>query len=126
MNFNVAIFASVRFWALLLLATLPATARADATPDSPTGSETLSQLLEACAAPASSPQAQYCSGYVMGVADAMSDRSLTGNAVCAPRGVMQVQLVEAVRNWSALHPDALEAPAADAVAHAFADWFPCR
>jgi len=102
------------------------TAVADVMPPVPESYETAGDLAGLCAMSPNSQQAQFCLGYIVGIADSMPATSLEGRGRCGPRGFVSAQLVDVVRDWLAQHDALRDRPAAAVVADALADRFTCR
>jgi Rap1a immunity proteins len=62
-----------------------------------------------------------CLGYILGVADAFDD-----NLFCLPNGVERGQIKDVVKLWFRDHPEKRHLPAADLVATALKEKFPCK
>ena len=65
-------------------------------------------------------EAEICAGYIEGVADLLSDRS-----VCIPPEVSVKQLVKIVQKYGAKNQDTLHGPASRVVASALQEVYPC-
>ncbi len=65
-------------------------------------------------------EAAICAGYIAGVADLLSDRSL-----CIPPEVSVKQLVKVVQKYGAKNENMLHGPASRVVANALQDAYPC-
>jgi Rap1a immunity proteins len=67
-----------------------------------------------------------CVGYVLAVADATSGAAPRPRGkACIPRGAAREQLVRIVTTYLTRDPEALNAPASDAVNKAYVAAFPC-
>jgi hypothetical protein len=86
------------------------------------------ELAESCGTTQEQSSA-LCIGYVIGVADTMSDAGWNADAptvkACIPQGVVVGQLVGVVRKYLADHPEQLHAQAMHLVVFALVKAFPC-
>jgi Rap1a immunity proteins len=72
--------------------------------------------------------AMFVYGYVAGLDEAarLSGRSDLGIGSCPPNGVATGQFVLTFQRWAEQHPQWLTHPAADGLAAAFVNGFPCK
>lgn len=101
---------------------------------------TMQALLANCEAPKNSVQWSYCVGYIVGVADKMSDfglqRTKFGDGTTPrPRESLcpdaatdfdATVMVAAFVNWAEHHPEQLEFPASGPVGYALQTKWPCK
>ena len=110
---------------------LSGVAAADVNPPVPLSYESGENLLVYCSAEPGTRDAQYCTGYIVAIADAMPRMRTDGDFhgalyACAPRGLIQTGLVGVVKTWLISHPQDRQGEAAPLVAKALAESFPCK
>jgi hypothetical protein len=82
------------------------------------------RLYQACAG-GGGARASFCTGYIVGIVDALM---MAGSARqgCIPKRGMVGQIVDAVKQSLTAHPELRDYSGAYLVAHALAESFPCK
>jgi len=90
--------------------------------------ETGNELHEKCNTSNSTRMGDACVGYIIGVSDAISvnKNQLFGFVTCRPADFTVGQLVDVVKLWLKRHPAQRHYSAANIVAAALAEAFPCK
>lgn len=85
------------------------------------------RLLEICQSREASFREGMCWGFVIGVADAMSgrDAAVGGWRACLPTPVTVAQVTDIAKRYLQRYPERRHYPAANLVAAALAEAFPC-